>query len=64
MKKLILYTLLLSMIIIVSCKEKKTEPSQSKVNQLNYSIDLENTKSIKSMDIKDRFKKSIITHFF
>ena len=31
------------MIIIVSCKEKKTEPSQSKVNQLNYSIDLENT---------------------
>jgi hypothetical protein len=31
------------MITIVSCKEKKTEPSQSKSEPLNYSIELENT---------------------
>ena len=43
MRKIILYTLLLSLIMIVSCKEKKTEPSKSKVTHLNYSIDLENT---------------------
>lgn len=43
MQKIILYTLLLSLIITVSCKEKKTEPSKSKVSELNYSIDLENT---------------------
>ena len=43
MRKIILYTILLSMIMIVSCKEKKTEPSKSKATHLNYSIDLENT---------------------
>ena len=43
MKKVIFYTLLLSMITAVSCIEKKTEPAKSKTLEHNYSIDPDNT---------------------
>lgn len=43
MRNAFYYSILFLMITIVSCKEKKTEPSQSKSESLNYSIELENT---------------------
>ena len=43
MKKTILYSTVILMLMAVSCKEKKTEPLQNKSDLLNYSIDLENT---------------------
>ncbi len=43
MRNAFYYSILFLMITIVSCKEKKTEPSQSKSEPLNYSIELENT---------------------
>jgi len=42
MKKIILYSTVILMLMAVSCKDKKTEPLQNKFD-LNYSIDLENT---------------------
>ena len=43
MQKSIFYTILLSLVFIVSCNEKKTEQPKSKSEVLNYTIDLENT---------------------
>ena len=43
MKKAIFYSILLSVIIAVSCKEKKVEPSPNKSVSLKYTIDLKNT---------------------
>jgi len=42
MKKIILYSTVILMLMAISCKDKKTEPLQNKFD-LNYSIDLENT---------------------
>ena len=43
MQKVILYTIILSIVFVVSCNEKKTDKSQSKSEMLNYTIDLKNT---------------------
>ena len=43
MKKVILYSILLSVIIAVSCKEKKAETSTNESDSPNYTIDLNNT---------------------
>jgi len=43
MKKVIFYTIILSTIIAVSCKEKKAESTKSEPAEQNYSIDLQNT---------------------
>ena len=43
MQKAIFYTVLLSLVFVVSCNEKKTEQPKSKSEALNYTIDLEST---------------------
>ena len=69
MKKVIFYSILLSIIIAVSCKDKKAEPSKSEKASLNYTIDLENTvlnwtayKTTDKVPVKGVFQEVKITN--